>query len=502
MSLDVRNITKSYPGVRALDDVSITFHPGEIHGLLGENGAGKSTLIKAICGIHRPNSGEIALNGKLLSLQSLGHGMDQGITIVNQELQVFSDATVAENIMMDKLHLYKSGVWLDWARLNADAAHYMQLVGIELDPTQPIGPLSAAQKQMIQIAKALSRDAAVILLDEPTSSITQTESRKLFEILTELRAKGVILILVSHKLEEILSICDRVTVLRDGARVGSDTVANLTREKIIKMMVGREVAIKIYPDIAKAEAPVALTVAGMTTPGKIEDASFSLRKGEILGFYGVVGSGRTELAKSVIGHYHPTRGDILVNGKPARIGSVRQALAQYRIGYVSENRKEDGVFLEFDIETNITVSIWQRLAQRWTGYIDGAAQRQVTAEMIKSLDIRSTGPAQLVKTLSGGNQQKVAIAKWLAANCDILFIDEPTAGVDVGAKAMIHDLIFDLALQGKAVVLISSDMPELISLATRILVFRAHKIVGEVAGLAGGKRSYATVSQDVGALIG
>lgn len=501
MTLELRNLSKSFPGVKALDDVSITFQPGEIHALLGENGAGKSTLIKAICGIHRPDQGEILLDGKALTLGSLHDGLQSGITIVNQELQVFSQSSIAENIMMDKLGRYSRHGRIDWAAMNADASRYLDMVGLDITPDLPIGPLSAAKKQLIQIAKALSREASVILLDEPTSSITATEAEKLFGLLKALRGKGVTLIFVSHKIEEVLQICDVVTVLRDGRRVGSERVVNLTRDKIIQMMVGRSVLVKLFPVLEASREHISLEARNVQAAGKVEDASFRLRRGEILGFYGVVGSGRTELAKVLIGYFQKTSGEVMIDGSSANVRNVEEALRQYRIGYISENRKEDGLFLDFDIETNITVTIWRRIANRFTRAIDGKQQKSVTTDLVKALDVRTSGIGQRVGTLSGGNQQKVSIAKWLAADCDIIIIDEPTAGVDVGGKSAIHDLIWKLAHEGKSIILISSDMPEMISLASRILVFKKQRIVGEVNGLEGGDRSYDAVSSELGTLM-
>ena len=501
MTLELRSLSKSFPGVKALDDVSITFQPGEIHALLGENGAGKSTVIRAICGIHRPDQGEILLDGKALMLNSLHDGLEYGITIVNQELQVFSESSVAENIMMDKLGRYARNGRIDWATMNADALRFLKMVGLDIAPDLPIGPLSAAKKQLIQIAKALSREASVILLDEPTSSITSTEAQKLFVLLKALRDKGVTLIFVSHKIEEVLQICDVVTVLRDGRRIDTKRVADMTRDKIIQMMVGRSVLIKMFPVIATTDDNITLEARNLRSPGKVEDASFRLRRSEILGFYGVVGSGRTELAKVLIGHFHKTGGEVLIGGKSTNVRSVEEALRDYRIGYISESRKEDGLFLDFDIETNITVTIWRRLANRFTRAIDGKQQARVSNDLVKALDVRTTGIGQRVSTLSGGNQQKISIAKWLAADCDIIIIDEPTAGVDVGGKSAIHDLIWKLAYEGKSVILISSDMPEMISLASRILVFKNQSIVGEVRGLEEGARSYEIVSSELGALM-
>ncbi len=501
MTLALKNIGKSFPGVRALDDVSVEFHPGQVHALLGENGAGKSTLIKSICGIHRPDQGEMFLDGTALSLNSLKDGMRHGITIVNQEIQVFSESSIAENIMMDKLENYREAWGLNWARINADATVFLAQVGLDLHPEDPIGGLSAAQKQLVQIAKALSRDAQVILLDEPTSSITPNEVRLLFKLVAELRAKGITLIFVSHKLEEVLEICDMVTVLRDGAHVGTRPIAEVTRETIIEMMIGRKVQLENF-DALPVREDLVLEADGITAPGLIENASFGLRRGEILGFYGLVGSGRTELAKTIIGYHKKSGGTLRVAGQNAEIKSVTECLEKYRIGYISENRKEEGLFLNFDIEINMTSGIWKRLRNRFTRAINGRAQHQTATDLMGALDVRATGVDQIVGNLSGGNQQKISIAKWLAADCDILIVDEPSVGVDVGAKSTIHKIIWDLANDhGKSIILISSDMPEMISLASRIMVFKEQNIMGEVPGIAQTGRDYDSVSHDIGGLM-
>lgn len=502
MTLELRNISKSFPGVKALDDVSVTFHPGQVHALLGENGAGKSTLIKAICGIHKADSGEIALDGKVLNLGSLKDGMRHGITIVNQEIQVFAESSIAENIMMDKLEIYRGPLGIDWVRMNRDAKIYLKRVGLDLHPEHPIGGLSAAQKQLVQIAKALSRDASVILLDEPTSSITVSEVRKLFELISELRDKGITMIFVSHKLEEVQEICDMITVLRDGQHVGTKSMSELDREGIIEMMIGRKIQIETYDQLHTDPKDIVLEARGLTSHGLIEDASFSLRRGEILGFYGLVGSGRTELAKTIIGYLPKHAGTLLVAGEEVQINSVQHCVERHSIGYISENRKEEGLFLDFDIETNMTITIWKRLRNRLTRAINNRAQEAKAQEMMAALDVRATGIGQRVGNLSGGNQQKISIAKWLAADSNILIIDEPSVGVDVGAKSTIHDIVWDLAnTKGKSVILISSDMPEMISLASRIVVFKERKITGVVDGIACPGQSYDSVSRDIGGLM-
>lgn len=502
MTLQLKNISKSFPGVRALDDVSVTFSASEVHALLGENGAGKSTLIKAICGIHKADGGSIELGGTPLNLSSLKDGMRQGITIVNQEIQVFSESSVAENIMIDKLENYRGFGGIHWSRLNADAVGYLDLVGLDIDPETPIGGLSAAQKQLIQIAKAISSEATVILLDEPTSSITANEVAKLFEVIRNLKAKGYTLIFVTHKLEEVLEICDRVTVLRDGQHVGTRCISEVDKQAIIEMMIGRKILIENFSRLDADPKDIVLEASDLTSTGLIEGASFQLRRGEVLGLYGLVGSGRTELAKTIIGHFPVSAGVLKVHGKEVRIRSVSDCIAKHNIGYVSENRKEDGLFLDFDIETNMTMPIWKRIQNPFTRAINMKMQRETANDLMVALDVRATGIDQRVGDLSGGNQQKISIAKWLAADCDILIIDEPSVGVDIGAKTMIHKLIWDLAnVRKKSIILISSDMPEMISLASRILVFKEKRITGEVPGIAEAGQTYDALSREIGKLM-
>lgn len=502
MTLELRNISKSFPGVRALDDVSVTFNPGEVHALLGENGAGKSTLIKAICGIQRADHGTISLDGVPLNLSSLKDGMRHGITIVNQEIQVFSESSVAENIMIDKLEKYRGFGGISWKRLNADALEYLKLVGLEIDPETPIGGLSAAQKQLVQIAKALSSKATVILFDEPTSSITANEVTKLFEVIGDLKAKGYTLIFVSHKLEEVLEICDQVTVLRDGRHVGTRCISELDKETIIELMIGRKIQIENFARLETDPDDVVLSAKDLSSKGLFENASFDLRRGEVLGFYGLVGSGRTELAKTIIGHFPISSGALSVHGRDVKVRNVADCIKTHNIGYVSENRKEDGLFLDFDIETNMTLAIWKRIQNPLTRAIDVKEQRNVANGLMRALDVRATGIDQRVGNLSGGNQQKISIAKWLAANCDILIIDEPSVGVDIGAKTMIHKLIWDLAkVEKKSIILISSDMPEMISLASRILVFKEKRITGVVPGIAEPGQTYDALSRGIGRLM-
>lgn len=495
--LELRNISKSFPGVRALDRVSLEFHAGEIHGLLGENGAGKSTAIKIVTGIYQPDEGEIFFNGEPIALESYQDSLAKGIGIVHQELQVIPDASVAENIMIDKLITRRLGV-IDWPATVREAQKQMESVGLDVPPDRLVRGLSAAQKQLIQIAKALSADVKVLLLDEPTSSLTEHEARRLFTLLRELRDKGVAIIFVSHKLDEVFDLCNCVSVLRDGRFVGTREISQITPRDLVNMMIGRECNDDHLGLLSPDWQTEMLRVENVVRRNKADGISFTLHRGEILGFYGLVGSGRTELARILIGEDVMDSGRILVRGKVAEIRSVGESLYQYGIGYVTENRKEEGLLLDDSVQTNITMTIWPRIRNALTRRIDSESETAIASRAVDSMRIRTPSLEQRVKNLSGGNQQKVSIGKWLAADCDILIIDEPTVGVDVGAKQQIHQLVWDLAgRDGKSVILISSDLPEIVRIANRILIFRERRIVGEVRDIDVKKKTYADVSQEI-----
>lgn len=499
--LEIKSVCKTFPGVRALDYVSVTFESGQIHGLLGENGAGKSTLIKIMSGIFSPDSGEIMLDGKPLKLHSYRDAIEKKISIVHQEIQVLPQATIAENIMLDKLKRYKKGIIIDWKKLNSDAKINLDRVELGIDPTTIISGLSAAQKQLCQIARALSSDARILLLDEPTSSITKHEADNLFKLLRKLRVEGVTIVFVSHKLDEVLELCDKITVLRDGKWIATRECANLTKEEIIEMMIGRK-TISTWRGLLNIDKTKPVLEVRHLRSDFFEDISLTLYKGEILGLYGLVGSGRTELAKTILGEYKYDSGEIYVNGKPAKIRSVNESLHKYRIGYISENRKEEGLILSYDINSNISITSWKEMARKPFGYIRQKTEREKSKKIVDSLEIKTPSIFQNVNNLSGGNQQKVSIGKWLSAACDTLIIDEPTVGVDVGAKEYIHNLIWRLAKEeGKNIILISSDMPELVSLSRRILVFRELHITGEISEMNERICTFEETCKDIGSLL-
>lgn len=495
--LELKEITKVFPGVKALDNVSVTFKPGEIHALMGENGAGKSTLMKIITGIYQADRGQILLNGKRLQPKSFQDAVDNSINMVSQEIQVIPEATVAENIILDHIGHFKSKMKIDWKTINEEAQKYLDVVGLDIKPTEKIGGLTAAQKQLIQIAKALSSRAQYILMDEPTSSLTKFETDNLIKIVKKLKEDNVCVIFVSHKLEEVMELCDYVSVLRDGKYVGTKSCEGLTKQDVIKMMIGREEESE-HLGFLDIQAKKVLEVKNLTKYGQFNKVNLSLNKGEILGLYGLVGSGRTELAKLIIGAETMDEGEVYINGEKAHIKSIEMSLNQYKLGYVTENRKEEGLMLEDTVSKNISITVWNKILNK-VRKINLKKESEIVEYMIQKMKIKTPTARTAVGTLSGGNQQKVSIGKWLAAGCDILIIDEPTVGVDVGAKAYIHQLIWELAQkEGKSIILISSDMPELISLSRRVLVFKEFQIVGEIKGLNDREYTYEEVSELIG----
>ncbi|RME98654.1 MAG: sugar ABC transporter ATP-binding protein [Chloroflexi bacterium] len=496
--LDIKQVSKFFPGVKALDRVSLVFQPGQVHAVVGENGAGKSTLIKIICGIYIPDEGEVVLNGEKLALKSYSDALEKKISLVSQEIQVIPKSTIAENIMLDKMEHFTRRGAINWKQLNREADKYIRMVELNLPPDTEVGGLSAAQKQLIMIAKSLSSDAQILILDEPTSALTRHETDNLLKLMRKLADDGVTIIFVNHKLEEVLAVSDKVSVLRDGQYVGTRDVEGLQKDDIVKMMIGRDARTIYLGQLDIDWNTTVLEARNISQENTFKNVSFSLHKGEILGFYGLVGSGRTELARILIGEDPRDGGQIIINGQVARIHSMADSLYKYQMGYVSENRKELGLLLNSTIQTNVAITVWNRMLNGIKA-ISLKQERAITEKFMEAVDVKATGPDQIVNDLSGGNQQKVSISKWLAAGCDILIIDEPTIGVDVGAKEYIHKLIWDLAkVEGKSIILISSDMPEMVNLARRILIFKEFEIVGEIDNLNDREHSYEEVSQAIG----
>ncbi|XVU21693.1 sugar ABC transporter ATP-binding protein [Actinoplanes sp. CA-054009] len=493
--LTAEKLVKTFPGVRALDEATLTVDSGTVHALLGENGAGKSTLVKLLTGVYRPDGGRIVLDGEQ---RHFAHPMDAqraGIGVVHQERNLIPAFSVAENISLH--HLPSTAGWVDRARMRSEARRVLGLLEVDLDPDAPISRLSVAQAQLVEIAKALSLDSKVLLLDEPTASLTGDEADRLYAVVRRLRDSGHAVVLVSHKLEEVFAVADTVTVLRDGRSVTEAApLKQFTQSQVVDLMVGRAYESVSLPErTVDATAEPALRLDGVSTALGHTDVSLSVRPGEILGLYGLVGAGRSELAKAILGLERVTGGTVEVHGKPARIGSVGEALRRYRLGYVTEDRKDEGLFLEQPIARNIAVTVWRRLAR--AGLVGDRAERRLTDTYAERLGIRIASPQQLAGQLSGGNQQKVSLAKWLAADCDILIVDEPTVGIDVRTKAAFHELIAGLAADGLALLLISSDLPETVALADRIAVMSGLRIVGELAN----DHDYARMSRQIIRLI-
>ncbi|MGW3786694.1 sugar ABC transporter ATP-binding protein [Micromonospora chokoriensis] len=481
--LSAENLVKTFPGVRALDEATLTLTAGSVHALLGENGAGKSTLIKILTGVYRPDGGLLRLpgpDGNLRTVQ-LGNPQDAqraGIGVVHQERNLIPAFTVAENICLQ--HLPQRAGLVDRAALRTEARRCLDLLDLDLDPDLPVSRLSVAQMQLVEIAKALSADSTVLLLDEPTASLTNDEADRLYGIVRRLSERGHATVLVSHKLEEVFAVADTVTVLRDGRSVAqAESLADHTREQIVDLMVGRAYQqVHLAARTVDADAEPALALDHVATTAGHHDVTLAVRPGEIVGLYGLVGAGRSELAKALLGLDRITAGEVRVHGRPARIRDVGDALHRHRIGYVTENRKEEGLFLDQTVARNTAVTVWRRLAR--LGLVRDRAERVLVDEYADRLGIRLASPGQLAGQLSGGNQQKVSLAKWLAADCDVLIIDEPTVGIDVRTKAAFHELIAGLAARGMAILLISSDLPEMVTLADRIAVMREFAIVGEL----------------------
>ncbi len=473
------NIEKRFPGVKALDGVSLSLMPGSIHALLGENGAGKSTLIKVITGVHRPTSGQLLVNGQDAQFSSTRDAVAKGIGVVHQERNLIPRFSIAENIHLEQTtrHALKP---IDYAELNRSARKWLDALEFDIDPATPVMDLSVAQMQLVEIAKALSLQSRVLLLDEPTASLTSNETKTLFTVLRRLRDNGVSLVFVSHKLEEVLEICDRVTVLRDGVNAcQSQSLEGLGRQDLVRFMIGRNESAGGWQKRDTSTNPVALELKDVSTAIGHSNVDLTVRKGEILGLYGLIGAGRSELAKSIMGRIPVTSGEVLIDGQVARISSVGDAIHRYGLGYVSEDRKTEGLLLPHSVLANAGIVVWKRLSGLF-GSLSDAKIRKAVVPFLERLEVKTPSLAQTVGNLSGGNQQKISVAKWLAAGIKVLIIDEPSVGIDIKTKAYLHDLLRELANNGTAVIVITSDMPEMVALADRIVVMDNYKVQGAI----------------------
>ncbi|KXU96186.1 D-ribose transporter ATP-binding protein [Caballeronia megalochromosomata] len=477
--ITVNQLSKRFPGVRALHEVRFDVMPGEVHALMGENGAGKSTLMKILAGVYTRDSGEMLLDGKPVDFTSPREAQASGIGIIHQELQLMNHLTVAQNIFIGREPRKFMGLLLDENKLNEDARAILQRMHVNLDPRTIVGTLTVASQQMVEIAKALSFESRVLIMDEPTSALNDAEIAELFRIIRQLKERGAAIVYISHKMDELKQISDRVTVLRDGEYVATVNTQETSVETIIGMMVGRTLTDLTSFLGGAHQGEVALEVRHLNAGPLVRDVSFTLHRGEILGFAGLMGAGRTEVARAVFGADPVQSGEIIVKGVKAAISAPSDAV-KLGIGYLSEDRKRFGLATGMDVESNIVMSnLGKFLAGRM--FLRRAKIRKTAAHFIKLLAIRTPSAAQPARLLSGGNQQKVVIAKWLERDCDVLFFDEPTRGIDVGAKSEIYKLLRALAQQGKAIVMISSELPEVLRMSDRIVVMCEGRITGELS---------------------
>ena len=473
--LEMRGIHKSFPGVHALRGVDLEVGRGEVLGLVGENGAGKSTLVKILAGAYTRDAGEITVGGERLDDASPQEMLDRGIAVIYQEPSLAPHLSVAENIFMGRLPTNRFGV-VDWPRLLQDTDLVAQRLGLDISPGAPVSGLSVARRQMVEIAKALSRDARLIVLDEPSAVLADAELHGLFTVIRRLAEKGVAFVYISHRLNEVFRITDRVTVMKDGQVVATAPTAELSPAQLVRLMVGRDMADEAHDD-RRTLGDVALSVRGLSRDGVLHDVSLSARKGEILGIAGLAGSGRTEVLRAIHGADPIDAGTIEVFGRPVRISSPRDAIG-LGIGLLTEDRKSDGLLLRQSVAFNTTITRLGDVSS--AGVISARREGRLVRDHVARLGVRTPTIGSRVRNLSGGNQQKVIFAKWLHAECRILLIDEPTRGVDVGAKREIHQLLRALADKGVAIVAVSSELPEILALSDRILVMREGRVTGEL----------------------
>jgi len=474
IALNMHGITKRFPGVLALDNAGISVNRGESHALLGENGAGKSTLMKILAGAYTKDAGEIELFGEKVEIGTPHRAQDLGVSIIYQELNLVGALSVAENIFMGRLKTKGFG-HIDWAHIYAQAERILDELEADIDVRKPVNTLGIAQQQMVEIANALSKDARIIIMDEPTAPLTIKETEKLFSVIRKLKESGVTVVYISHRLEEVLQICDRATIMRDGKTVASDDISNLTLDDIIRHMVGREITEK-YPRVEKEIGETVFKVENLSAGNLIRNITFEVKKGEILGIGGLVGAGRTETARAIFGLDPIRKGQIFINNVPKRIKSPGDAIAA-GIGFLTEDRKNEGLVLISSVGKNITLATLHNYIVSGI-HISGPMEQKTIVEYVDKLGIKTPSLNQLANFLSGGNQQKVVLAKWLLTNCDILIFDEPTRGIDVGAKIEVYNIINQLAKEGKAIVLISSEIPELLGICDRILVMARGHVSG------------------------
>ena len=474
--LKMQGIQKYFSGVHALNGVNFELKAGEVHALMGENGAGKSTLIKVLCGIHKRDGGSVEYFGNEVNFNNIAESQAAGISVIHQELNMMNHLTVAQNMFIGRE--FKKGFLLDDGAMEREAQALFDKMGVKIDPAVKLGSLTVGKQQMVEIAKAISRECKLLVLDEPTAALTLPEVEELFKIMNELRDKGIGMIYISHRMDEINRISDRVTVMRDGEYVGTVNTAEVTKDDIVKMMVGRVImGEQKAASAVPADAPVILEAKHLNAGKEVKDVSFQLRKGEIIGFAGLMGAGRTEVARALYGADPRQTGEIFINGKKVNIKTPEQAV-KHGICYLSEDRKRFGLMLDKSVTQNSAIASVDDYIS--FGIINDSKMRDVSAETNAKLRTKTPSMEQLLKNLSGGNQQKVIIARWLMKNCDIFIFDEPTRGIDVGAKSEIYNLMEDLTKQGKSIIMISSELPEVLRMSDRIIVMCEGRKTGEL----------------------
>ena len=479
--LELKGVCKSFPGVKALDNVQLSLRPGTVHALMGENGAGKSTLMKCLFGIYKMDAGEIYMNGEKITIKDPDEARKYGVAMVHQELQPVPARSVAENMFLGRFPTKKFGPLqvIDHKKMNEETAYWLKEVKMDFDPKAMLGDLSMGQMQSVEIAKAVSHQAKVVIFDEPTSSLSDNEVEALFRIMNDLRDKGVAMVYISHKMDEIKRIADDITIMRDGTYVGTWPASELTTDQIIAKMVGRELT-NVYPPRKNTPGEVIMEVKGLSSihSRSFQDVSFTLRKGEILGFGGLVGAQRSELLEGVFGIRGVASGEIYIKGQKMNIKKPQDAM-KAGIGLITEDRRGTGIFGCLSIKDNVGVSIYNKYLK--SGFVlDHPKINKVVDDSIKMLSIKTPSMQEHISNLSGGNQQKVIVARWLANDPDILIMDEPTRGIDVGAKHEIYEIMNDLAAQGKAIIMISSEMAELLGMSDRVYVMCDGKMRGEI----------------------
>lgn len=475
--LKMVGVSKSFPGVKALDNVSLMAYGGEVTALMGENGAGKSTLMKILSGVYKKDEGKIFIEGSEVEVKGIKSAEEAGITIIHQELSVLNNLTVSENIFLGNEKHSKFTGRINKKLLDERSKMFLEQIGCDIDPNRLVSTLNVGEKQMIEIAKALTKNARIIIMDEPTTALTDVETENLFKVIENLRKKGIAIIYISHRMEEIFKICHRVEVLRDGKYAGSAEIKDIDNDKLIAMMVGRTIEDQFpYRDVKKGD--LALEVKNLSCKEGVKGASFTLRQGEILGIAGLMGSGRTELAKTIFGEYKKTSGEISLNGSPININSISDAINN-GICYLSEDRKKEGCILGMSVGENMTLCNLKKYENKFKS-LDKKEEAKDIEYYIKKINIKTPNKEQFIKNLSGGNQQKVILAKWLMLSPEVLIIDEPTRGIDVGAKKEIYELLNELKASGKAIIMISSDLPEVLGISDRIMVMSEGRISGEL----------------------